>query len=241
MNHYFRFRHFVARNLRRFNLMPLVRWLRPESATINRFDNSHQYWKERYEQGGDSGEGSYGALARYKARYLDTLIRDQNIHSVIEFGCGDGHQASMLTIDTYTGIDISDLCIEKCRATLSRKGWRFMLLEEYNQLDGHPAHDLAISLDVVYHLVEDATYYAYLNTLFRSSDRFVLIYSSNFSRYDEDVPHVRHREFVADVAKRFPTWAMIATEQNPYAKDPRSMNYGSFAQFFLFQRQTTPA
>ena len=57
------------------------------------------------------------------------------------------------------------------------------------------AADLAISLDVVYHLVEQDVFDAYLHSLFTAAERFVIAYSS-----DHDAPalgHVRHRAVLA--------------------------------------------
>jgi hypothetical protein len=39
--------------------------------------------------------------------------------------------------------------------------------------------DLELSLDVIYHLVEDEVFDAYMRSLFAHAGRFVVIYSSN--------------------------------------------------------------
>lgn len=35
---------------------------------------------------------------------------------MIEFGCGDGNQLSLLQVPGYTGVDVSRSAVEKCRS-----------------------------------------------------------------------------------------------------------------------------
>src|ERR1700692_4583832 len=76
--------------------------------------NSARYWEGRYSQGGNSGEGSYGRLAEFKASVLNTFIREHKIQSVIEFGCGDGNQLTLASYPQYIGLDVSRTVIMKC-------------------------------------------------------------------------------------------------------------------------------
>ena len=59
------------------------------------FNNSTEYWKNRYNLGGNSGDGSYGELAQFKAEFLNKFVTDKNIKTIIEFGSGDGNQLTM--------------------------------------------------------------------------------------------------------------------------------------------------
>ena len=51
-----------------------------------KIDSSADYWEARYRDGGNSGAGSYGRLALFKARFLNDFVRSENVQSVIEFG-----------------------------------------------------------------------------------------------------------------------------------------------------------
>ena len=53
------------------------------------------------------------------------------------------------------------------------------------------------NIDVIYHLVEDDVYHNYMNQLFSSSKKYVIIYSSNFDDLESNnvVAHVKHRKF----------------------------------------------
>ena len=56
------------------------------------------YWNNRYKNKGNSGKGSYDELAYFKAETINTLLIENNINSVIEFGCGDGNNLKLMDI-----------------------------------------------------------------------------------------------------------------------------------------------
>ena len=70
------------------------------------FKNSQRYWEERYQNGGNSGEGSYNKLAKFKADTITEFIKQNNVKDAIEFGCGDGNVLSFTTYHSYIGLDI---------------------------------------------------------------------------------------------------------------------------------------
>lgn len=85
------------------------------------FQNSAQYWQDRYKLGGTSGAGSYGRLAQFKADFLNNFVRENAIQTVVEYGCGDGAQLSLAQYPSYTGFDVSSLAVENCRRRFSTK------------------------------------------------------------------------------------------------------------------------
>jgi SAM-dependent methyltransferase len=198
-----------------------------------RFEGSQEYWIKRYAKGGNSGPGSYSELAKFKARVLNELVREQRIASVIEFGCGDGNQLTIAEYPRYTGYDVSPVAVELCRARFKGDSTKnFCLLGEYT---GQTA-DLAMSLDVIYHLVEDAVFEAHLRTLFGAATRHVVIYSTNRDAPDDaGQAHVRHRRFSDFVERELRTWKLVRTEQQPnaYSGDITS---SSLAEFFFFEK-----
>lgn len=42
--------------------------------------------------------------------------------------------------------------------------------------------DLALSLDVIYHLIEDEIFEKYMKDVFRASTKYVIIYSTDFEK-----------------------------------------------------------
>ncbi len=66
--------------------------------------DARAYWENRYRRGGTSGAGSEGALADYKARFVNDFVAEHRIDSVIEFGCGDGRQLEGMRYPRYLGL-----------------------------------------------------------------------------------------------------------------------------------------
>jgi hypothetical protein len=78
------------------------------------FPGSGSFWEAVYREGGTSGPGSYGRLAEFKAEILNEFVRTKEIHSVIEFGCGDGAQLQLASYPEYVGVDVATGSIERC-------------------------------------------------------------------------------------------------------------------------------
>lgn len=196
-----------------------------------RFNDSSEYWEERYARGGNSGDGSYGELAAFKAEFLNRMIEQQEIRSVIEFGSGDGNQLKLAEYPSYLGVDVSSTAIAQCRRTFrDDPSKKFLLLSDYT---GKTA-ELALSLDVIYHLVEDAVFESHMRDLFDAAERFVVVYASNTDRQDRiQSPHVRHRCFTEWVARERPDWKLVDTIKNPMSYNPKT-GAGSFADFYVF-------
>lgn len=209
----------------------LRRWLRRRGVHQESFSNTAAYWEERYRRGGDSGAGSYGKFAQFKARVLNALFDELGLRSVVEFGCGDGNQLKLLRVERYLGVDISAEAIARCRAAFAGDpGKRFVVAADYRP---EPT-DCALSLDVIYHLVEDDTFHAYMARLFGAAERMVIVYSSNRDiDAAADGPHIRHRQFTRWVAAHAPGWMLKRVIPNafPFSGDYRT---GSFADFHLF-------
>lgn len=143
-----------------------------------------QWWERWYAAGGDSGPGSRGAAAQWKANVVNDFVRTNRVRSVFELGCGDGGQLALLQVPQYTGFDPSKTAVERARA-------RFSCHQFVSEPTGQRA-DLALSMDVLYHIFDDAERDSYLTTLFASAERFVLIYTTRDSSHDY-AGHVWHR------------------------------------------------
>lgn len=195
--------------------------------------SSQLYWEKRYINGRNSGAGSYGRLAEYKSRYINDLVSARKIKSVIEFGSGDGNQASLFNFSNYTGVDVSALMVEKCSERFKdRKGWTFIDAANYKSTK---KYDLSMSLDVIYHLIEDAVFDSYMHRLFAASKRFVLIYASDFDAPGPAV-HVRHRNFSNWIAQHKPGWECVDAPEHPYPMiEGSNPNKTSFASFKLYE------
>jgi len=194
------------------------------------FVNSEKYWNKRYNANRNSGAGSYGHLARFKATILNKFVKDNNIKSVIEFGCGDGNQLSLANYPNYCGYDVSNKSIELCKQKFENDQTKnFKHLSEY----GKKTYDLSLSLDVIYHLTEDEVYNSYIETLFQSSKNYVIIYSSNDENIKSTAAHVKHRKFIRDIPSNY---KCIKKIKNIYPYDPKNKKNTSFSDFYIFER-----
>src|SRR5260370_40522100 len=130
------------------------------------FRSSAAYWERRYTHGGTSGVGSYGDLAKSKATFLNDFVRGHGIKSVVEFGCGDGNQLSLADYPSYVGLDVSRAAIGLCRQRFATDPSKSFFLYDgtcFADRGGVFAADLAISLDVIYHLIEDQVFETYMS------------------------------------------------------------------------------
>ncbi len=194
--------------------------------------SSQDYWGQRYESGRNSGPGSYGHLAEFKARVLNTFVAENNVASIIEFGCGDGNQLTLARYPAYIGYDVSLEVIAMCR-----ERFRGDATKQFFHIREHVEQkvQLTISLDVIYHLVEDDIFDEYMRRLFDASSRFVVIYSSNQDDPIEPVAaHVRHRRFSSWIDENAPHWRLISRVPNSYPYDGDSMTT-SFADFYFYE------
>ena len=180
---------------------------------------SASYWESRYSRGGHSGEGSRDSLAAFKAAFLNLFARRHGVDSVVDFGCGDGELLALLDFSQYIGVDVSPSVL---RATSEQfRGDKTKSFVHADVFDASArAFDAALSIDVIYHLVEDDVYEAYMSQLFATARRFVVIYSSNIDFDPSADVHIRHRRFLAWVSKHAPAWT-VEHFSNPGVCDPR--------------------
>lgn len=195
------------------------------------FRGSSDYWLKRYRCGGDSGAGSGGQSAAYKARILNQFVTDHRIESVIEFGCGDGRQLELAQYPSYIGFDISPEAITLCQGKFSQDATKHFL--PVDAFDSQRA-DLTLSLDVIFHLVEDRVYRDYMERLFSASRDYVAIYSTIEESRVRTLPHVRHRNVAEDVERWFPGFVRLHDYE---ARLPLpGPDWSNGARFLLYQR-----
>ena len=216
---------------------PLLRRLYRRAVPVSpdlAFEQSTKYWNDRYSLGGNSGAGSYGRLAHFKADVLNEFVAEHGVRSVIEFGSGDGAQLELARYPQYTGIDVSQSAIDLCTRKFARD--RTKRFHHSSYLDSETiVADLGMSLDVIYHLVEDEIFDVYMSRLVTSAERYICIYSSNYYGVAPE-PHIRHRCFTDWLARRAPQWRLLRKIPNPYPADPARPQDTSWADFYFFER-----
>ena len=202
-----------------------------------KFPGSQVYWEQNYARGGTSGDGSYGQHAEFKAEVLNRFVRANDIQSVMEFGCGDGNQLSLATYPLYVGLDISktavQMCIDRFRDNPSRS---FFFYDPERFVDNARLFhaDLIISLEVIFHLIEDEGFERYMCCLFAAADRNVIIFSSDTDATPVlEAPHYKNRKFSTWIEANEPEWTLIEKIANRYPFDPKTRT-GSTSDFYIY-------
>jgi hypothetical protein len=201
------------------------------------FTGSTAFWEATYRKGvaRQACPGSRGRLAEFKAEILNEFVRRQNIRMVIEFGCGDGSQLQLGQYPEYVGVDVAASAIAVCKSRFAHDSSK-----RFYRADALPEDmaqfDLALSLDVIYHLIEDDVFEAHMKRLFGSSRRYVAIYASNHDAWVEAF-HVRHRKFTVWIEEKARGWRPDGFVANRFPFDPSCPNDTSFANFYFYARQ----
>ncbi len=198
------------------------------------FETSSKYWEDRYKEGRNSGAGSYNNLAEFKGKIINSFVSENNIDKVIEFGSGDGNQLKYFSFNSYIGYDVSQTSIDLCSNIFkSDSSKQFINIIDYKPIEV----DLTLSLDVIYHLIEDDVFHDYMSKLFDSSKKFVIIYSSNDDKQNnEDTAiHVRHRQFTNWIERERGNFKLIKHIPNKYPGNGKG-HKTSFADFYIFEK-----
>jgi hypothetical protein len=198
--------------------------------------DSAGYWEGRYAFGGNSGAGSYSRLAEFKAEIVNNFVSSKEINSCIEWGFGDGNQLALFSIPVFHGVDVSKTVVQTAKERFSAD-----LAKTFESVSAYKksphSFDLSMSLDVIYHLIEDAVFEAYMRDLFDSSRQYVVIYASN--KQDENyVPgfHVKHRKFTEWIDKNRSQFKQIEIIPNRYPFDANDQEETSFADFYIYEK-----
>ena len=133
------------------------------------------------------------------------------MHSVVEFGCGDGNQLSLADYPRYVGLDVSRTAIGLCQRRFAGDPSKSLFLYDgacFTDYAGLFAADLAISLDVVYRLIEEPVFDAYMTHLFGAGQLFVMIYATNTIMSDT-APLVLHWSFTSWVEENCAQWRRL--------------------------------
>ncbi len=191
-----------------------MRFSREKEPTFD----SVAYWRRRYAGGGNSGSGSYGKLAEFKAESFNRFVKEHEVSSCIEYGCGDGNQLSLMKVDKYLGLDVSPETISAISAKFNQdSGKRF---EVYNpnsfKVSNQYRADLSLSMDVILHLIEEDRYLDYMQNLFDSGARFVGVFNTATDQQPLKMAiHNRfrdHRNWIVEHVKGF---QLIETDLTP--------------------------
>lgn len=110
--------------------------------------------------------------------------------------------------------------------------------EHFFNQQGGIQYEMAMSLDVLYHLIEEGIWMRHIDQLFQTAKRYVVIYAEDCDR-DRGV-HMRSRSFSPYIAKIAPDWVLDFKVDNPYPYDGSDYESGSVSDFFIYRKKDAP-
>ncbi len=194
------------------------------------FKGSGTYWEDRYSKGRSSGNGSYGEVARFKADVLNRLVVEHVVTRVLEFGCGDGSQLALARYPAYIGLDVAPTAVRLCKQKFADDMSKsFYLYESGAFVDNARLFDsdMTMSLEVIFHLIEDDVFDRYMGDLFDKATKLVVIFSSNVDR-STSAAHYRDRQFSAWVDAHRSDFELIEHTPGPHA---------ATSDFYVYRRR----
>ncbi|WGK64057.1 methyltransferase domain-containing protein [Croceiramulus getboli] len=153
---------------------------------------------------------------------------------MIELGFGDGNQLEYFNFPSYLGFDVSEVVIENCRQKFKEQS--HMRFQHVDIIADQKA-ELVLSLDVIYHLIEDQVYHKYMNQLFDLSERYVIIYAYDSEDAEHHPPHVKPRKFTQWIQAQRPNFKLIQHIPNRYPYNEKKPKKTSFADFYIYERE----
>jgi len=173
---------------------------------------TRDYWEKRYKTGGNSGFGSHDAgSVKFKGDYISNLIKKYGVETLFDYGCGDGNQLPAIKGYTnYFGYDIAANVVDLCKSKFVGDETKFfssnlsdILIRKY---------DMAISMDVTYHIIEEELFELYLDNLFNAGNIVVLFTTNNDSK--TSLSHHHPRKVIDYIGNKFTDFKLI--DMTPY-------------------------
>lgn len=196
--------------------------------------NLKKYWQDRYVSGGNSGAGSYGDEAIFKANFINHWIEELGINTITEIGSGDANNLLLYKVNTsYCGYDISEKAVEISNEKTKRihNGLKYFFTSKLNEIDYDAK--LCLCLDVFYHQVNDDDFNALFDLIFKKGNwKYVIVYTAEYSNISEELlgNHMKYREIQSKVAA-LNSWELMHWISG-YSNDKLPSN----KRFFLFER-----
>ncbi len=129
---------------------------------------------------------------------------------------------------SYLELDVSSTTINNCKKIFKDDYTKsFFVYDPKTLLDTIKNYnaELALSLDVIFHLVEDDVFEVYMSQLFAAASKYVIIYAWDVD--GKQVFHVRHRKFSEWITRNEKEWQLVKKIENSEAPT---------CDFFVYQR-----
>jgi SAM-dependent methyltransferase len=103
-----------------------------------------------------SGHGSLPAVTKGYRNYLEAFIRENDIKSIVDYGCGDWQFSKLVDWGDakYTGVDIVPTVVERNNQLYGKENVRFIAIKP-GAVHKVPKGDLLIVKDVLQHMTDE--------------------------------------------------------------------------------------
>lgn len=187
---------------------------------------------------GQGSPGGQGRLADFKAEIINDFVEKHNVKSAAELGCGEGDLLSLCRFGQYVGFDISMEAVTRCRQRHAGDPSKAFLPYDPPRWKSAipPAAEMALSLEVIFHLMDDNIYETYLHHFFQLPTRFAVILSNDTDVQARPANGLRFHRFSSWVASRRPDWRLVGYLPSRFPFDPARPNDTSVSDFYFFSR-----
>jgi len=159
-----------------------------------------KYWEERYKKGQNSGAGSYGSNADFKAQHVNKIIDKYQCVDMVDYGCGDGNQLSLFTPIPYMGLDVSATIIRKNEEKYKNDRLKkFGCLNMKENVFELPSADLVTCLDVLFHVCKEEDWLKLIDMICNSILKVGVIITNTEEIEEEYFPHVNFKRKILPV------------------------------------------
>lgn len=123
---------------------------------------------------------------------------------------------------------------------IQRGSYRLIIIPDLKNLNKfmteHERLELLLSIDVIYHLLEDDVFEEYMSNLFSISNKYVIIYSCDDYDNINNASHVKQRKFTEYVDNKYPQWSLFSFIKNEYPFDKNNPNITSWSDFYIYRK-----
>jgi SAM-dependent methyltransferase len=170
------------------------------------------FFDTNYRRGWDSGSGSRVASTVTYRYIIESFIKLNDVHRVLDLGCGDWQFSKLIPWDdydvSYLGLDVSAFIIEKNKVRFGSERRQFKVIHKPSEIFELGHFDLVISKDALQHLPNNIVN-EYLD-IFVAVGRYALITNDAFTS-DAVTEDINRDDFYRPIDIRKPPFLRNST------------------------------
>lgn len=135
--------------------------------------DNRTFWNERYTSNPElgSGLGSRGEILEYKKNLIQAILMYYSSNPILDIGFGDLELMKDFDLCDYTGVDLSDVAVEKAKNIKPK--WKFY--EDLNHVSRENNFNLVTCFDVLIHQPTREDYIKLIDAIVQNSSDAILL------------------------------------------------------------------